>query len=201
MHNLLPGRVIQDSLFCNNQGDCKMKFDPDKHHRRSIRLHNFDYTGPGAYFITICTKDRLCFFGDIVDERMVLNDAGYTIENWYLKLADKFDVLLDEFVIMPNHLHGIILQGEHMGSPLHRVVQWFKTMTTNEYIRGIKTLGWCAFAGKLWHRNYWEHIVRNDDELNLIRNYILTNPTAWALDHENPAYIEGLDIPLYARRS
>ena len=167
-----------------------MKFNLNKHHRRSIRLRNYDYATPGAYFITICTKDRLCLFGDITKERMILNDAGNSIKKWYLKLTEKFNVNLDTYVIMPNHLHGIIFQGEHMGSPLHQVVQWFKTMTTNDYIKSIKASDCCPFTGKLWHRNYWEHIIRNDDELNRIRNYIITNPVNWALDRDNPENYE-----------
>lgn len=72
--------------------------------------------------------------------------------------------------------------GEHAGSPLHRVVQWFKTMSTNEYIRGVKQNGWAPFPGKLWHRNYWEHIIRNEQALNRIRKYIHNNPTQWEQD-------------------
>ncbi|MGG7056245.1 transposase [Nitrosomonas sp. ANs5] len=75
-----------------------------------------------------------------------------------------------------------LILGEHAGSPLHRVVQWFKTMSTNEYIRGVKQNGWRSFPGKLWQRNYWEHIVRNESELNRIREYIHHNPTQWELD-------------------
>jgi REP element-mobilizing transposase RayT len=75
---------------------------------------------------------------------------------------------------------------EHIGSPLHTVIQWFKTMTTNEYIRGVKQNGWSTFPGKLWQRNYYEHIVRNENELNRIREYIMNNPLQWELDRENP---------------
>ena len=73
-------------------------------------------------------------------------------------------------------------EGEHAGSPLHRVVQWFKTMTTNEYIRHVKQDGWPPFKGKLWQRNYWEHIIRNEQELIRIRDYIKNNPKNWNLD-------------------
>ena len=77
--------------------------------------------------------------------------------------------------------------GAHIGAPLPEIVQWFKTMTTNEYIRGVKTMGWPPFPGKLWQRNYYEHIIRNEAELDRIRTYIANNPTQWALDDENPA--------------
>ena len=76
--------------------------------------------------------------------------------------------------------------GEHTGSPLHRVIQWFKTMTTNEYICGVKQHGWTPFPGKLWQRNYYEHIVRNENEMARIREYIMNNPAQWAADKENP---------------
>lgn len=76
--------------------------------------------------------------------------------------------------------------GEHIGSPLRRVVQWFKTMSTNEYIRSVKQHGWLPFSGRLWQRNYWEHIVRDEAELNRIREYIATNPVRWEMDRLHP---------------
>ena len=79
-----------------------------------------------------------------------------------------------------------VLLGEHIGSPLHGVLQWFKTMTTNEYIRGVKTLGWQRFNRKLWQRNYWEHIIRDETSHRNIVNYILNNPQKWDGDKFNP---------------
>ncbi len=135
---------------------------------------------------------------------MRLNDAGHMIEKWRLELNRKFPTLeTDEHIIMPNHFHGIVVivgadlcvcpdpagehtSGAHAGAPLPSIIQWFKTMTTNEYIRGVKTFGWPPFVGKLWQRNYYEHIIRNDDSLNLIREYIINNPAQWELDRENP---------------
>ena len=73
-----------------------------------------------------------------------------------------------------------------MGTTLRRVMQWFKTMTTNEYIRGIKQNGWQPFTGKLCQRNYWEHIIRDENDLNHYREYIINNPLKWELDNENP---------------
>ena len=122
------------------------------------------------------------------------------IEKWHQALPTKFtDIKTTEYIIMPNHFHGIILnvgadprvrpveanehtKGEHMGSPLHRVVQWFKTMTTNEYIRGVKSCNWQPFHDKLWQRNYYEHIIRNDDDYRRIAEYIQTNPLNWRND-------------------
>ena len=205
-----------------------MKYNPQIHHRRSIRLKGYDYSQAGLYFITICTQNRECLFGEIrMDEpmclpQMILNDAGKMIAKWYNELEHKFlDIRCHEMIIMPNHFHCIVentgksvvgadqrvcpintgesvvradqrvcpintgereIMGEHVGSPLHRVIQWFKTMTTNEYIRGVKTLGWTPFDGKLWQRNYWEHIIRNENEYNRIAEYINNNPQNWDND-------------------
>ena len=102
---------------------------------------------------------------------------------------------------MPNHFHGIIVigvgadlrvgphatrQGTHVGVPLPTVVQWFKTMTTNEYVRGIKRLRWVPFQGRLWQRNYYEHILRDEESLERVRQYITDNPARWTSDRENP---------------
>jgi putative transposase len=86
-----------------------MKYNPEIHHRRSIRLKGYDYSQAGLYFITICTQDKLHLFGEITNDEMILNDAGITIEKWWNKLKNKFpNIELDEFVVMPNHFHGII---------------------------------------------------------------------------------------------
>jgi len=142
---------------------------------------------------------------------MNLNDAGKMIKKWYYELENKFpDIKCREMVVMPNHFHCIIENvtvgadprvcpntttnpnpslgeqskplGEHIGSPLHCVVQWFKTMTTNEYIRNVKSNNWKRFDGKLWQRNYWEHIIRNEKAYFNIANYINKNPENWVTD-------------------
>ena len=202
-----------------------MKYNPDIHHRRSIRLKHYDYSQPGAYFVTICTHNRECLFGEIVNGVLVLNDAGKMVEKWWYELNTKFlNIETDAHIIMPNHFHGIIIivgadlcvcpenadlrvcpenadlcvcpninnndnyrgehihQGEHIGSPLHKIVQWFKTMTTNDYIKNVRTNNWKPFNKKLWQRNYYEHIIRNEIELNKIREYILYNPLNWETD-------------------
>ena len=218
------------------------KYNPQIHHRRSIRLKGYDYSQAGLYFVTICVQKRKCLFGKIVETdlrvcpEMILNDAGKMVEKWYYVLEQKFpDIKCHQMMIMPNHFHCIIenvgatgadlrvrpitndpdkhinnhpdihinnhpdiyinndsnkyinndsnkTEGEHIGSPLYRVVQWFKTMTTNEYIRGVKNLGWQPFDGKLWQRNYYEHIIRNEKSYHNITNYIINNPAKWAED-------------------
>ena len=263
-----------------------MRYDPERHHRRSIRLRGYDYRAVGAYFITIVAQDRACLFGEVVDGEMRLSEAGRMVERWWLELNCRFPhVLTDAYVVMPNHFHGIVVihspppdttappdvgadlrvcpdsmgahgvgadlrvrpntrvcpdsggahagaplqrvrpdstgtpdvgadlrvcpdsmgahgvgadlrvrpntrvcpdsGGAHTGAPLPTIVQWFKTMTTNEYIRMVKHAGWTPFQGRLWQRNYYEHIIRNERALERIRNYILTNPQHWHCDREN----------------
>ncbi len=119
-----------------------------------------------------------------------------------LRLNEKYDnIKIDDYVIMPNHIHFILIidnnlffanvgadlcvcpnEGEHTGSPLPRIIQWFKTMTTNEYIRNVKNGIAIPFDEKLWQRNYYEHIIRNDKKLYEIRTYIQNNPLKWNLD-------------------
>ena len=261
-----------------------MKRKVEKQHRRSIRLKGYDYANSGAYFVTIVTQGRACLFGEIVNAETRLNDAGSVIRRLWFELNNKFrTVETDNFVIMPNHFHGIVviadvgadlcvgpltdlrvgplgkgthagvpLQGRHAGAPLQRgpqptmrmgtgaginpdvhpahqgthtgvplqgthpvrpvaprgasmcapvlapknatqraplpaIVQWFKTMTTNEYLRGVKTSGWAPFQGQLWQRNYYEHVIRDEYMSNRIREYMLNNPAQWAFDPENPA--------------
>jgi len=199
-----------------------MTYDPERHHRRSLRLKGYDYTHAGAYFVTICTQNRECLFGEVVDGEMRLNDAGRMVEKWWAELNNKFpNIETDENIVMPNHFHGIVviaadrpgltngnvgadlrvcpestgandeITGAHTGAPLRgaplpEIVQWFKTMTTNEYIRGVKTLDWPPFRGRIWQSNYYEHIIRDEASLNRIREYIANNPMQWALDRENP---------------
>jgi putative transposase len=201
-------------------------YDPDIHHRRSIRVPGYDYAQPGAYFVTICLQDRECLLGEIVGDQTIPNEAGRVIETWWHKLPQKFSSCnADTFVVMPNHIHGIIMiRDETVGAdprvrpdssptvaadprvrphssptvgvdprvrpvphaPLPSIVQWFKTMTTNAYIRGVQVQGWTPFAVRLWQRNYYEHIVRDEVELERIRDYIVNNPVHWRDDPDNP---------------
>jgi len=172
--------------------------------RKSPRLHNFDYGTPGAYFITICAHERRCLFGAVKDGELRLNDAGTMICKWWQKLSTKFDIEIDCFVSMPNHLHGIVLIPSvgttprgcpPVGSPrqprannelLFQAMGWFKTMTTNEYIRGVNERAWTRFNDHLWQPRYHDHVIRDDEKLNTIRNYIETNPQRWIIDCFHP---------------
>jgi REP element-mobilizing transposase RayT len=185
-----------------------MKYDPKIHHRRSIRLCGYDYSSPGAYSVTICTQDRLCLLGDVVKGQMVKNAAGELVHwLWWHLASDCPSLDLDAFQVMPNHIHGILVirrgepgvrpqgLGDHKDRPyargtmpgsVGRIVQGFKSQTTDAYINGVRERGWRRFPGKLWQRDYYEHVVRNEGELNRIREYILTNPSCWTLDRYNP---------------
>ncbi len=167
-----------------------MKYDPDFHHRRSIRIPRYDYSSPGMYFITICTNNRELLFGDIVDGEMVLNEYGNIIsETWqWLDVHYKF-IQLHEWIIMPNHLHGIIEYcadcrgGSRIAptvtkiKPLGRIIGVFKTVSTKQINNINKTPG-----QKLWQRNYWEQVIRDENDLNRIREYIINNPLKWPED-------------------
>lgn len=184
--------------------------NPKFHFRRSIRLPDYDYTQSGAYFITICVQDRICRFGEIVNGKVLLNVIGEMVHVEWEKLNRRFPMIeLDEFVIMPNHLHGIVhikgektldshgrrpsisesTKGEVCKPALGDIVGAFKSITTNEYISGVQGLDWPRFKKRLWQRSYYDHIIRNEKELNEIREYIENNPLQWDLDQDNPKNI------------
>ena len=188
-----------------------MKYDPARPRRRSIRLRGYDYTRPGAYFVTICTHNRECLFGEIMDGEMVLNHAGRMVLDVWNEIPKYYPgIVIDAFQIMPNYIHGIIkivgagpcacpnmdVNGQPQGvAPtglsLPDVIHRFKTTTTKRYIDGVKQHAWPRFDGKLWQRNYWEHIIRNDGELCRIRQYIVNNPVKWQMDRNNPGFTRG----------
>ena len=161
--------------------------------RKQLRLDCYDYTSNGAYFITICTHNRAELF--LNTKR---NDVGATlcgrpnnpdkmIEKRLLEIENKFlETKIDYYCIMPNHIHFILFfeskTGDHIGSPLQDVISWFKTMVTNEYIKGVKKGLYIPFNTKLWQRGYYEHIIRNERDLFEIRKYIENNPIKWETD-------------------
>jgi len=213
------------------------KYNPEIHKRRSIRLKGYDYSQAGAYFITICCHDRACLFGEILDNKMVLNERGIVAQNEWLKTAEiRKNVELDVFIIMPNHIHGIIIindtrrgelhspnddnvrdmQGElhsphdelqspndgnndvkgecnspivstdglkgECNSPLRSpsnnigsIVRGYKSSVTKQL--NVLNIG-CV----VWQRNYYEHIIRNEQSYQTISNYIINNPAKWQED-------------------
>ena len=168
-------------------------------HRRSLRLSGYDYSLAGAYFITICVKKRQSLLGKIVSNQMQLNHYGKIIENSWEWLSYAYDYIeLDEWIIMPNHLHGIIIisancrggsrtapTAESKIKPLGRLIGAFKTTSTKQIIFIRKTAGI-----PFWQRNFYEHVIRDDDSLNRIREYKVTNPSRWHTDRENPDALE-----------
>ncbi len=188
-----------------------MKYNPDIHHRRSIRLKGYDYSQKGYYFVTICIQNRECLLGQSINNTIFLNDAGLMVQNIWNTLPDHYaGVGIDSYIIMPNHIHGIIiltvgagpracpcranpLQGEPPGGTtmkLPDIIHRFKSLTTNIYHKSVIQHNWPPFPGKLWQRNYYDHIIRNDLELSQIREYIINNPVKWELDKENPDNIK-----------
>ena len=172
-----------------------MKYDSTIHKRRSIRLPGYDYSSKGAYFITICTHRHLSIFGDIIDSEMQLNDAGKRVQTCWNEIPNHFPhVSLDAFVVMPNHVHGIlfilknVVVGAKNFSPLQPAQKPRGTSKTiGSVIRGLK-IGVTKWGRQntsiknVWQRNYWEHIIRSEPELNGLREYIHNNPKRWTLD-------------------
>jgi len=168
----------------------KLLVNNEFYHRRSIRLEDYDYTLAGAYFITLCTFDRKNLFGNIIRGEMKYNDAGKMVQRIWSEIPKFYSkVDIDEFIIMPNHVHGIIILvgADYRVCPkplsLPDVIQRFKSLTTTKYRNEFAD---STFTGKLWQRNYYEHIIRNEKSLNLIREYIFENPRLWESDRENP---------------
>ncbi|PZV26802.1 MAG: transposase [Snowella sp.] len=170
--------------------------------RRSIRLKGFDYSSDGAYFLTICVQNRECLFGEIQKEKMILNDYGKIVrEIWEDLLTTIVDIDLDEYVIMPNHFHAILVIDKSLESTnfygslnvnndkerrkmiLSKVVGKFKMLTAKaiNQMRGNE--------GKFWQRNYYETVIRSEEDLNRIREYIINNPMQWELDDNHPNYM------------
>jgi REP element-mobilizing transposase RayT len=188
-----------------------VKYKPDFHHRKSIRLRGYDYTQPGAYFVTLCTSHRDEIFGEVVNGEMRLSPLGEIVREEWLRSADirkEIQIFEEELVVMPNHGHGIvwiveqtvgadgvrpIMERAHAVRPhvmhpyasfrraprsLGSFMAGFKASVTSRAQRELNMTG-------IWQRNYYEHIVRNDRELNNIRWYILNNPLNWQLDRDN----------------
>lgn len=175
-----------------------MEYDPIIHHRRSIRLRDYDYTQTGAYFITVCTQTRQCLFGHIINGIIELNDAGKIVADEWIKTAElRHEIELDAWVVMPDHFHGILIINrrgtarrvptgepaenaerktrEQFGKPISgsipTIVRSFKSAVTRRINALRNTPGTI-----LWQRSYWERVIRDEFELDRIREYIRDNP-------------------------
>lgn len=194
-------------------------FNSEIHHRKSIRAKGYDYAQDGAYFVTVCARNKQCLFGEIVNGKMELNGAGKIVCDCWAGLKNRFsNIENDVFVVMPNHFHGILSVGAGLVSArpeflnlmefargnaeaynanaradtrpaptganagLGDIICAFKSLTTNEYIRNVKSGKFPPFEKSMWQRNYWEHIIRNEEDLDRIREYIINNPLNWELD-------------------
>lgn len=164
------------------------------HQRRSIRLRGYDYSQKGAYFITIVTDNRDTLFGDILNDEMILTTEGEIATQCWLAIPNHHpQVELDLFVVMPNHIHGILLVvGDSESKSVVAGKCRSPSRTIGSIVRGFKigvTKGIRAIdaSKEVWQRNYYEHIIRDEDYLDRIREYILANPRQWQFDKENPA--------------
>ena len=161
-----------------------MKYDPEIHQRRSVRLRNYDYSQAGLYFITICTHNRMCLFGRIINEKMVLNNAGKAANQCWHDIPEHYqNIQLHEFVTMPNHIHGIVGM-ENISEkrvPLGNVVRGFKIGVTKWFRQNLQY----PVSKPVWQRNYWEHVIRNEKEHAHLAEYIINNPAKWDDDKLN----------------
>ncbi len=173
-----------------------MAYDPHKHHRRSIRLKGYDYSSEGAYFVTICVKGGESVLGEIVDGEMVLSEYGRVIQACWEDLVNHYEhVILDAFVIMPNHIHFIVVfVDDPVGAGLRPAPTDTKRHGLPEIVRALKSFSSRRINGlrdttgaPFWQRNYYEHIIRNERALNAIREYIQNNPANWLEDQLHPA--------------
>lgn len=176
-------------------------YDPNKHHRRSIRLQGWDYRQGGAYFVTISTHERVHLFGEVVNGAMMMSDFGRIVtEEWERTVQLRSYVRVDAFVVMPNHVHGIVWIVEDettsvgaqrpcapatpptnvLPRSLGAIVRASKSAVTKR-INQIRDIP----GAPVWQRNYYERIIRNERELNAIREYIQNNPANWPSDTEN----------------
>ena len=184
-----------------------MRCPPDRHHRRSVRLRQYDYRQSGAYFVTLCTYNRQCLFGEIIDGRMVQDDVGRIVATeWERTPQIRHEIDLDAWVLMPNHLHAIIVIApaadelslpqtslpagvsiRGMGSikkSLSSLVQGFKSATTVQINAARETP-----HVPVWQRGFYEHVIPHEADLRRIREYVADNPRRWAEDENNPSWI------------
>ena len=177
-------------------------------HRHSLRLPDYNYATPGAYFVTLCTWKKYCLFGEIIEGEIKLNMIGEVAAEERVKSSHvRKEISTDIFIVMPNHLHGIVIinnsgdisnSGATGRSPLQAThsqitrgpapkslgafIAGYKSSVTKRINKIRNSLG-----QPLWQRNYYEHVVRNNLELQRVRDYIVTNPLRWEIDSENPA--------------
>ncbi len=184
-----------------------MTYNPKIHHRRSIRLQGYDYSQNGAYFITLCAQDRKSIFGKVVNGEMQLSPFGIIVRDEWLKTSEmRKNIEMDEFMVMPNHFHGIIViddfdsartgtlqrtptrapTKEEFGKPtsntIPTIIRGFKSAVTKQINTIQINAGVYNMPERIWQKNYYEHVIRNEISLNKIREYIMSNPLNWKED-------------------
>ena len=216
-----------------------MVYDPEKHNRQSIRLMGYDYSQAGFYYITICTQDMIELFGIVEQDKMILNDTGEIVDTEWNRIPKRYEhVLLDEYQIMPNHMHGIVeikrrgavsapskmadkpltmrcmnnqkpddidhemdIETGNLGDAYSKkgaaTAPLQSSPTLGQIIGGFKYLASKTIndmdgvpGRKIWQRGFYDHIIRNEEELNRVRKYIMDNPVNWTDDDNNPDNIK-----------
>lgn len=154
---------------------------PQRHH---TRLTGYDYRTPGYYFVTVCTQHRLPLFGSIREGKMCLSPAGAMVQAaWHDLLALHPGIALDTHVTMPDHVHAILVLEDDPGRTLSLsdLLHRYKSLTTKRYAHGVRDGIWPPFAGRLWQEGFYDHVIRREGELEVVRRYILENPLRWEL--------------------
>lgn len=159
---------------------------PEHYRRNSLRYPGYDYSQAGAYFLTINTHLNQHLFGSVTEGQLDLSVPGQAVHDAWTSLDGRFPgSMLDAFIVMPNHVHGIVMLGADPNTPIGRytagdMVNSFKNTVLAAWRKGVREAGWPRYSGHLWHRDYYERIIRNDSELDALREYILANPDRWA---------------------
>jgi putative transposase len=190
-----------------------MKINPAMHHRQTTRLRHWDYSWGWWYYVTICVKEKRCDFGHVENDAIVLSNLGKTAKEFWIQIPLHHDgVELDDYVVMPNHLHGILILNDdsrrdlQLNVPATERSQLFnskkeamaalspKKGSLSVIVRTFKAAVtmWARgnrYQNFAWQARFYEHIIRNDADLTRIRTYIANNPLRWSLDEENPASI------------
>ncbi len=173
-----------------------MHFDPELHHRRSIRWEGFNYSSRGLYFVTICTHNREPFLSRIEHGQSIHTPQGKIVQSTWLAIPERFPAIeLGPFVVMPNHVHGILANVGEAGATQEEQKEGAASSapTLGDILRAFKSLSAIAInkqfgsSGQaVWQRNYYEHVIRDGREMGIIQRYILENPAKWDSDPENP---------------
>lgn len=170
----------------------------ERPNRKYNRMREYDYGAEGAYFVTVCTQNRAQLFDmelqvkngwntvQRLDEGAISEKTNQIIHKWIGKTQNKYpNIVIDTYVVMPDHLHLIItIKEQRAGASLPDVMGFFKTMTTNEYIRGVKEGVLPPFEGKLWQKSYYDHVIRNQRDYIAVWEYIENNPANWLAEHD-----------------